>query len=111
MSDFQATDFEKPLRIANKRHDVIAVTITDPREVTIERSGLLSIEDPESGEQTTVDSSDPEFRESFARYAKDIMEQRRKLFRMNGVDSIDLSTGESYVEPILRFFTARANRA
>jgi hypothetical protein len=39
------------------------------------------------------------------------MEQRRKLFRMNGVDSIDLSTGESYVEPILRFFTARANRA
>lgn len=111
VSDFQATGFEKPLRIANKRHDVIAVTITDPRETAVERTGLLSVEDPESGEQTTVDSSDPDFRKSFARYARDTIEQRRKLFRMNGVDSIDLSTAESYVEPILRFFTARANRA
>ena len=110
ISDFQATEFEQPLRAANRRHDLVAISITDPREVTLAGAGLLTLEDSETGEQLVVDSSDRQFRRLFERQAAGIHEERRRLFRSNGVDTIDVMTDESYIEPLTRFFTFRANR-
>jgi len=110
VSDFQATSFEKPLRAARQRHDVVAITLTDPREVSLAGVGLLSLEDPETGEQAVVDSSDRGFRELYEAHARTEQHERTRLFRVSGVDSIDVWTDKSYVDPLVRFFTARANR-
>ena len=110
ISDFQAEGFENALSIAKKRHDVVAISITDPREVSLVGAGLLTLEDPETGEQVVINSSDGSFREAFHELYDDASARRTRVFRRTGVDAIDIWTNESYVEPLVRFFTARANR-
>ena len=110
ISDFQAEGFENALSIAKKRHDVVALSITDPREVSLVGAGLLTLEDPETGEQVVVNSSDRGFREAYSELFDDASSKRKRVFRRTGVDAIDIWTNESYVEPLVRFFTARANR-
>jgi uncharacterized protein (DUF58 family) len=110
LSDFQATDFEQPLRIARRKHDVVAITLNDPREVNLAGAGLISVEDPETGARLVVDSSDAAFRQAFERKSVSEHEERARLFRMTGVDAVDIWTDTSYVDPLVRFFTARANR-
>ncbi len=110
VSDFEASDFEKPLRIARKRHDLVAIRITDPREEALPPVGLLSVEDPESGEQAVVDTSDPIFRRMYERRTDVVDVERTRVFRSTGVDLVDISTSASYVDPLVRFFTSRSNR-
>jgi len=110
VSDFRSSGFERVLRIARRRHDVIAVTVTDPREVRLPGAGMLALEDPETGEQVLVDSSDRRARAAFHERARALSESRVRLFRTTGVDVIDVWTDRSYVDPLVRFFTARANR-
>ena len=110
ISDFQDTGFEKALSIARQRHDMVAVTITDPREASLVGAGLLSLEDPESGEQVVVDTSDASFRKQYERLARESILGRERLFKKTGVDFIDVWTDRSYVDPLVRFFSSRANR-
>ena len=110
VSDFQASGFDHALRIARRRHDVVAITLNDPREVALAGAGLLSLEDPETGEQVVIDSSDRAFRAMFEQRARSVHERRARLFKVTGVDFVDIWTDESYIEPLVRFFTARANR-
>ena len=110
ISDFQDTGFEKSLSIARQRHDVVAVTITDPREASLVGAGLLSLEDPETGEQVVVDTSDAAFRKEYERLAHESITGREMLFKRTGVDFIDVWTDKPYVDPLVRFFSARANR-
>jgi len=110
VSDFQASGFEKPLRAARQRHDMVAITVTDPREVSLKGVGLLSLEDPETGEHVLVDSSDRRFRQFYERNAQGRQTERARLFRSCRVDFVDVWTDRSYVDPLVRFFTARANR-
>jgi uncharacterized protein (DUF58 family) len=110
VSDFQAEGFEQPLRIARRKHDLVAIRVTDARERTLSRAGLISLEDPESGDSIVVDTSDPTFRRKFEREAVAVDGVRDRIFRMCGVDTIDVSTDSSYVDPLIRFFTRRANR-
>lgn len=110
VSDFQASGFERPLRAARQRHDVVAITITDPRETSLKGVGLLSLEDPETGEHVVIDSSDRRFRELYEGSAMRQQTSRARLFRSCRVDFIDVWTDRSYVEPLARFFTLRANR-
>ena len=110
VSDFMAADFEMPLRIANKRHDVIAVTVTDPREETLPNVGLVCVQDAESGRETLVDSSDSAVREAYAKAAKQRAEERDRLFRRTRVDAIHIRTDRPYVDEIYRFFRMRERR-
>ncbi len=111
VSDFQATGFDRPLRVARRQHDVLAITLNDPREVSLAGAGMISVEDPETGERTVVDSSDRAFRREFEKLSRAEHEERSRLFSRTGVDAIDVWTDSSYVEPLVRFFTARANRS
>jgi len=99
ISDFQATGFEQPLRIARQQHDVIAITLSDPREMSLADVGLITMEDPETGEQVVVDSSDSTFRSLFEKHASSMRSERARLL-----------TNTDYIDPLARFFTARANR-
>ncbi|MCP4266912.1 MAG: DUF58 domain-containing protein [Candidatus Brocadiaceae bacterium] len=110
VSDFITEGFERALRIANKRHDMVAVSITDPRELEIPNVGFVELEDAETGEITLVDTSDRKMMERFNRFNIKNMEERARLLRGMGVDLVDVRTDSSYVEPIMKFFRAREKR-
>ncbi len=110
VSDFQTSGYERAMRIARRRHDVIPITITDRREVELPSVRFIDFVDGETGEFVTVDTSHATFREEYRRRAQSIMESRRREFRRMDIDSIDLFTGRSFVEPLQRFFHARETR-
>ncbi|MHC4139246.1 MAG: DUF58 domain-containing protein [Planctomycetota bacterium] len=110
ISDFITEGFERALRIANKRHDMVAVSITDPRELEIPNVGFVELEDAETGEITLIDTSDRKMMERFNSFNVKTLEERVKLFRGMGVDLVDVRTDSSYVEPIMKFFRAREKR-
>ena len=110
VSDFITEGFERALRIANKRHDITAVSITDPRELEIPNVGFVELEDAETGGITLVDTSDRKMTERFNRFNIKNMQDRANLFRGMGVDLIDVRTDRSYVEPIMKFFRTREKR-
>lgn len=110
VSDFLARDYQRSLRIANRRHDVVAIRVSDPREVEIPKVGLLELEDSETGERFLADTSDPSFRKKFHSQAKATNAERVRLFRSVGVDFIEVWTHEPYDVPLIRFFRNRARR-
>jgi uncharacterized protein (DUF58 family) len=110
VSDFLTQDFQRALSIANNRHDLIAVTITDPRELELPPAGFIELEDAETGETVLIDTYDASLRASFARYSSEDRESLLKMFRSSGIDHIDVMTDRSYVEPLTRVFRQRARR-
>jgi len=107
VSDFITKPFDTALRIAAHRHDLIAVTIQDPRERIIPDVGLIELEDAESGGAMLVDSGDARFRELYKKQMDARREEVSSLFKVNGVDEIYISTEADYVDPLVRFFRKR----
>ncbi|NCO33045.1 MAG: hypothetical protein AUJ92_04570 [Armatimonadetes bacterium CG2_30_59_28] len=111
VSDFSATGFEKDLRVSHRRHDVIALTIQDPAERSLpELNCFIEWEDAETGEVFVADTADPEVRQRFDINVGTRERERQRLFRSMHVDYIDITTGQSYLEPLVRFFRERARR-
>jgi uncharacterized protein (DUF58 family) len=110
ISDFQGGDMERPLKMLAQRHDVVAVTVEDPREATLPDIGLARFLDPETGDTVDVDTSDRGVREAYERAVTEESERRRRLFRRLGIDEIAIRTDTGYVEPLLRFFRLREQR-
>jgi len=110
VSDFLAQEYEQPLRVAARKHDVIAVTVTDPREEDLPPIGLLDLEDAETGARVLVDASDRRTRERFKAWAERRRVARETLFRANAIDNLELFTDRPYDVPLLRFFHKRARR-
>ena len=110
ISDFLAPEFNKALKIANKKHDIIAVVITDPREVELAPVGLVELEDAETGETLLVDTGFPRFRDAFRRSRLNSLEKLYGNLNASGVDYISIMTDKPYVPSLVSFFRARANR-
>ncbi len=110
ISDFISEGYEKTLRITSKKHDLIAVTITDPRERELPRVGFIELEDAETGETILIDTSDETLRKGFRQMSEEKIKKRNELFRSMGVDYIDIQTDRSLIDPIMRFFLLRARR-
>jgi uncharacterized protein (DUF58 family) len=110
VSDFLATNYESAFRIAKRRHDIIPIVITDPRETALSAARFIEMVDAETGETITVDASSPAFREDYRRRANAATERRIKEFRRMNMDSIELVTGRSFVEPMTKFFRMREAR-
>jgi uncharacterized protein (DUF58 family) len=99
--------FEKTLRLVSRRHDLVAVAISDPAELDLPDVGFVAVEDPETGELAYVDTGGDGVREVFGiALAKERIETRR-LFRRLGVDEISVRTDSGYVRPLLAFFRRR----
>lgn len=111
LSDFQDANFEKPLRIAARRHDLIPIVVSDDREKTLPPVGLLPLRDAESGEIQWFDTSSRRHRFLFTRAVEKREQNRENLFKKLGLRSIQLSTGQDYVEALQRFFRSREKRA
>jgi len=110
VSDFMGADFERALRMANRKHDVIALALSDPREMELPAVGILELEDAETGRRILVDTWDPKLLKQFAQHGRERSELRRRLFRRNEVDFVELSTALPYDVPLIRFFKERARR-
>jgi uncharacterized protein (DUF58 family) len=110
VSDFQDAGFERGLRAAKKRHDLILVDVGDRREAAFERAGIIEVEDAETGERLVIDTSSRAWRERFAREAQRLAEARTKALRRLELDVIRIETGRSFVEPLTAFFRAREVR-
>ena len=110
ISDFLTENYEKSLQVANKKHDIIAINIIDPREIDMPNVGFIELEDAETGETILVDTSNPTIRGGFFSESKQDREDREKYFKSIGMDSINILTDRSYVEPIIKFFRMRARR-
>ncbi len=108
LSDFFDTGFEKPLRVAAKKHDLISVFISDPREREIPDVGLVEMADAETGQRLLVDTSDREAMKSYQRAALERGCRQREELTAIGVDIIDVQTDIPYDRPLLRFFQRRA---
>lgn len=110
VSDFMDQGYEDALRVTAKRHDVIAVSITDPREMELPDVGRVAVRDAETGREILINTSDRKFRENYARKAREEGEARDEIFRRNRIDSLSLSTEKSYVNELYRFFKMRERR-
>lgn len=110
VSDFINTGYEKALQIANRRHDVVSITVTDPREIDLPDVGFIELEDAETGEVILVDTSYAEVRSLYSKQSSQDIQIRNKLFRSINVDHIDIQTDKPYIEPLIKFFRMRARR-
>jgi len=110
MSDFMDSGYEKLLRILNKRHDIIGISISDPREKQMPDIGLVEFEDAETGEVLFLDTGDSLLKKELAKRRDALIDTRDKAFRSMGLDSIDISTDKPYIDPLILFFKARAKR-
>ena len=111
LSDFQDRDYERTLRVVAQKHDLVAISIADPREQTLPAVGLLGVEDPETGQPAILDSGSARVRRAYADAARREREALRDTVHRTGVDLLELSTGEPYEMPLVRFFHERARRA
>ncbi|RKY84467.1 DUF58 domain-containing protein, partial [candidate division KSB1 bacterium] len=86
VSDFISENYEKALQIANKKHDMVAISITDPREIELPNVGFIELEDAETGETYLLDTTDPAIRQSFFTQANTRKLEREKLFKSMNID-------------------------
>ena len=111
VSDFiSAPGWEKPLHLLNRRHEVLAVRLVDPRETELPDVGPIVVEDAETGEQLLVDTHDAAFRRRFAEAAATRQADLARAFGRAGVDAVTLSTDEDLVRAIVRMATQRKLR-
>jgi uncharacterized protein (DUF58 family) len=110
VSDFQAEGFEKPMRVIGKRHDLVAVTVVDPREVSLPDVGLIELEDAETGEIVLLDTGSAGIRKKYERLGREQSDRFRNLFSSMGVDQIEVMTDRDYVPNLVRFFRTRERR-
>ena len=110
ISDFFDQGYEKSLRVANQRHDLVSLPIRDPRETELPNVGIIQMLDPESGETFWLDTGIRQVRDRYRRMAADSVEVRNRIFRRNRIEFVDIFTHQPYDVPLVKFFRARAKR-
>lgn len=110
ISDFMDHGYERTLRVVSRRHDVIPIIVSDPREYSLPNVGLVEMRDAETGRHVLVDTSSRRNRENYKNKMLEFADRRKQMFRKFNMDSIELSTDEDFVEPIARFFRTRESR-
>lgn len=110
ISDFYTENFERELKLANKKHDLVALEIIDPREESLPDIGLVRFEDAETGTSQSIDTGDPAVREAFQKNMQVRSRRNADLFARSGVDTVRLSTDRSYVQPLMQLFKKRGSK-
>ncbi|UCD16057.1 MAG: DUF58 domain-containing protein [Candidatus Omnitrophota bacterium] len=110
ISDFLGGDFKKALSIANKKHDIVAISVTDPREKQLAAAGVVEFADAETGEVFFIDTHDRRTQAQFNKRSSQILDKRKKTFASIGVDNIDIESSKPYVSELVKFFRMREKR-
>jgi len=110
LSDFLDRGFEDAIKIANKKHDLIAVRIFDEREIELPDVGLIRARDAETNKQIWIDSSDRRVRRQYNNWYKAHNEYLADTFLRSGVDVAKITTDQDYIKPLLGLFRKRGAR-
>lgn len=110
ISDFFEEGIKKSLSVINKRHDIIAMTITDPGELSMPDIGIINLEDAEGGGSFMLDTSSSSIRKKYNENSLKMFAERKHLFRSINVDYIDIRTDVPYTKELYRFFRMREGR-
>lgn len=110
MSDFIDKDFENPIKIASKKHDMIALQVIDSFERDLPEMGLIRVENSETGNNLWVDLSSKSNREIYRKWWWEKQNNLEQNLLKSGVDHIKIETGEDYIAPLHRFFKKRESR-
>ena len=110
VSDFLSPDFSRPLAMAARKHDLVAVWITDPREESLQGGGMVRVWDQEAHMEKTIDLGSARARERFAAHAQRRENELKAMFRKNGVDVVRVEAGQDYIVPLSLFFKSRSKR-
>lgn len=110
LSDFIDKDFQLSLKIASQKHDLIAVKISDLREITLARAGVFILKDQETGEEFFVDFASKKTRTSFIKNHRKNENQLLETFKKYGVDSITIDSEKDYEKPLFDFFMERRKK-
>ncbi|MGE3809603.1 MAG: DUF58 domain-containing protein [Gemmataceae bacterium] len=110
LSDFLDQGYEKLLKRTGRRHDLILVRITDPREEDMPPVGLVEFEDAETGKPLLLDTSSRHIREALQSQAKTRREEIRQLARSAQSDLIEVSTDGAHLDDLVRFFDMRERK-
>jgi len=102
--------FEDALKIANKKHDVVAIKIYDKRETEMPSMGLVRLKDAETGKIMWVNTSNQRVRKEYETWNRTAENQLKEIFTKSGTDSVTLRTDQSYVKPLMNFFKRRGQR-
>jgi uncharacterized protein (DUF58 family) len=110
ISDFRASNWELPLKRLASKHEVVALSIEDPKEASLPDCGWLELEDAETGRRMLVDTSSPAFRLAARIAAEQARLRRLRALAQAKVDHVALSTGRPYAQALHRVFAERARR-
>ena len=110
LSDFIDNNFDKSLKIARKKHDIIALRIHDEREEQLVDVGLMKVEDTETGDFKWIDTSNKTIRKEFRKNYLSFEEKLKKTLQHSAVDHINIKTGKDYVKPLINFFKNRRRK-
>lgn len=110
VSDFYDENYLRFLQSANRKHDVIAVMVTDPRELEIPNSGLMNLTDAETGKSVLVDTSSAKVRDRFRQNAISRIENVERELRSSKIDFVHIDCSKSVVDPLAKFFRMREQR-
>jgi uncharacterized protein (DUF58 family) len=110
LSDFLDTRFEKELKTTNRKHDVVAFPLLDPRELELPAAGIIEFADAESGQRLELDTSLGQVRRGFAELARKRRAEVLALLRSCKVDSVEIFTDRPYLQPLVQYFKRRERR-
>lgn len=110
ISDFMDKGFEQALRIASRKHDMVAVRVFDHRETELPSMGMVKIFNKESGRSMWIDTNDPGLRSNYSNSWNSHDQKLTQTFKRLGVDMATIPTGENYVRPLMNLFKLRESR-
>lgn len=110
ISDFLDTGFERTLKVANQKHDLVGIQIYDPRELELPDTGLVKVHDPETEETFWLDTRSREARNQYREAMKDRMARFVRSCKKMNFDLIPVAVGTDYVEPLISYFRLREKR-
>jgi uncharacterized protein (DUF58 family) len=110
VSDFMDEDFDRPLKIVARKHDLIAVELTDPRERRLPDVGLVKLRDAETGAERWIDTSRAALRAAYTQQWERRKAERARRFLMANVDTVAIDVQKGYIQPLVEFFRMRERR-
>ena len=111
LSDFCAGEFTAALRVSGRRHDMVALAVTDPAELDLPAGGLVRMEDAETGREVVIDTGDEGVRRAYRRIALEAQAARNRDLRSVNVDVVEVQTHEPYAHLLYQLFRRRARRS
>lgn len=107
ITDFLSDDYEDGLKLANKKHDLVALQIYDERELEMPAVGRILFSDPETGESAWINTNSKSVRDAYEKRASKSMKRAKEACKKAGVDLASIATNESYIKPLRNLFSKR----